>query len=310
MALKDYNELLIELRNNNMSYKDIADKLGYKRNTIKHYCQKNDIRGQEIDNSLETRTNAYIKKFNKMFPSFEYISGYEKFDSTIKIKCKECGYVQERNAHSKENMRCSNCIELERIERIKAEEIEKNNRVRKENEYTITTCEQCGKVFLRRGNHQKFCSDECYNKTHDIGQLIAKECIECGLEFKTYHDGTLYCSDKCRSKRARRIHKISKDKRLRKNGKPDYSISLKKLYERDKGTCYICGCKCDPEDIKITEEGYYIAGDSYPSIDHVLPIAKGGAHTWDNIKLACRHCNAVKSDNIFYEEGNGQIRII
>lgn len=33
-----------------------------------------------------------------------------------------------------------------------------------------------------------------------------------------------------------------------------------------------------------------------PEIDHLLPISRGGTHTMDNLTLACRACNAGKSD--------------
>lgn len=313
MSLKDYHDLLIELRNENISYKQIAERLGYKRDTIKHYCQKNNIRGIEIDNSIETREQNYIKRFVEKFPNFEYVSGFNTYDSKIKIKCKTCGHIQERHANSncERIMICDNCVELERIERrverLKAKQIEKANKVRKENEYTETICVECSKTFLRAGNNQRYCSNECYTNAHKV--IHNKICKECGNSFNTYHDGNLYCSDKCRRKCLNRMHTTSKDKRIRRNGKPDYSISLKKLYNMHKGICYICGKQCNPKDIEITEEGYYIAGESYPSIDHVIPIAKGGTHTWDNVKLAHRHCNSVKRDSIFYQEDNRQFRI-
>lgn len=31
-------------------------------------------------------------------------------------------------------------------------------------------------------------------------------------------------------------------------------------------------------------------------IDHVVPLAKGGMHSWDNIVLACKTCNLSKRD--------------
>lgn len=33
-----------------------------------------------------------------------------------------------------------------------------------------------------------------------------------------------------------------------------------------------------------------------PELDHIIPIAKGGAHVWSNLQCACRECNAAKSD--------------
>lgn len=38
---------------------------------------------------------------------------------------------------------------------------------------------------------------------------------------------------------------------------------------------------------------------AYPSIDHIIPVSHGGTHTWDNVELAHRYCNGVKSDKVF-----------
>lgn len=45
------------------------------------------------------------------------------------------------------------------------------------------------------------------------------------------------------------------------------------------------------------------------TIDHVVPISKGGAHSWDNVVLACHQCNArkrSKSAAEFLEVLNGR----
>ncbi|MBD2300623.1 MULTISPECIES: HNH endonuclease [Nostocales] len=34
------------------------------------------------------------------------------------------------------------------------------------------------------------------------------------------------------------------------------------------------------------------------TVDHVIPLAKGGANSIDNLALACFHCNRKKSDKI------------
>lgn len=309
MSLKDYHELIINFRREDISYKEIAEKLGFKRDTIKHYCQKNNIRGKPIDNSLETRENKFIEIFNKMFPDFEYISGYKTYDSTIKVKCKICGHVQERNAHTRSNMQCDNCVEVARLEEIKAKEVEKANRARKENEYTETKCAECGKIFLRTGNAQKYCSNDCRDKANKINQIHIKVCIECGAKFETNHNGNIYCSDKCRLKKARRKKYLSRDQRITMNGKADYSISLARLIKRDDNRCHICGEICNTDDYIITDEGYFLAGNDYPSIDHVQPLSKGGMHAWDNVRLAHRRCNSLKSNKIFWDGESEQQNI-
>ena len=44
--------------------------------------------------------------------------------------------------------------------------------------------------------------------------------------------------------------------------------------------------------------GVTIVGKQYPSIDHVIPLAKGGLHAWSNVKLAHKGCNEQKGDRI------------
>jgi 5-methylcytosine-specific restriction endonuclease McrA len=90
-----------------------------------------------------------------------------------------------------------------------------------------------------------------------------------------------------------------RDKRLAKNGKVDYSITLEKLYQRDKGICHICRQKVDMNANPNS--------DMYGSIDHMKPISKGGSHVWNNVKLAHRCCNNIKSNSDYYITKTGQV---
>lgn len=46
--------------------------------------------------------------------------------------------------------------------------------------------------------------------------------------------------------------------------------------------------------IRIVEGG----GDNYPSVDHIVPLAKGGLHSWDNVQLAHFKCNTLKGARV------------
>lgn len=77
----------------------------------------------------------------------------------------------------------------------------------------------------------------------------------------------------------------------------DRSITLKELIKRDGGICQLCGKPTDGSDIN---DGHI--GKRYPTLDHIVPLSKGGTHTWDNVQLAHMSCNARKCDRI--TEGN------
>ena len=53
------------------------------------------------------------------------------------------------------------------------------------------------------------------------------------------------------------------------------------IYQRDGHRCRKCGRKTD--DLEI---------------DHIVPIAKGGKSTMDNLQTLCRRCNREKGTNI------------
>jgi 5-methylcytosine-specific restriction endonuclease McrA len=88
---------------------------------------------------------------------------------------------------------------------------------------------------------------------------------------------------------------------------PMEGVSLEKLIERDKGICHICGEPVDRNDYFRRDDNYFMVGPRYPSIDHLLPLSRGGGHTWANVKLAHLSCNAIKRDRTEYVSTKGQL---
>lgn len=58
--------------------------------------------------------------------------------------------------------------------------------------------------------------------------------------------------------------------------------------------CAICGGMCDWND-RIWNGN---CGPTYPSKDHIIPLAKGGTHTWDNMQVAHIICNSEKGASV------------
>lgn len=152
------------------------------------------------------------------------------------------------------------------------------------------TCSRCGKPFESNKPNRRFCSKECreYRIPKDPITYV-RQCKECGKQFDTSSHGIGFCSDQCRRKYRNRYDYVRSDKRLTQNGRRDYSITLARLYLRDKGVCYLCGQQ-------VNMDANPNAND-YGSIDHVTPVSKGGQHTWGNVRLAHRKCNMAKLDH-------------
>lgn len=147
-------------------------------------------------------------------------------------------------------------------------------------------------------NYESFLKEKRQAKIKEMHERKQKEkeertiigtCVVCGNEFTTFNPAQKTCSKEC-GKRLRYAHK---EKRIPKEQMIDKDITLEALYRRDSGVCYLCGGKCDWND----KQGN-IVGASYPSIDHMIPISRGGFHTWGNVRLAHFKCNTVKSNEL------------
>lgn len=129
-------------------------------------------------------------------------------------------------------------------------------------------------------SHRRYCDEHrgCYNQ----GRM--RNCCVCGKKCTSMAKQHVYCSRECRDadptrrSRAATLRKIYKSNRAK--------VVKRKVYERDKWTCQICKEKLN-RDVHWNDP-------MAPSIDHVIPRAKGGSNHIDNLQAAHRKCNADK----------------
>lgn len=102
-----------------------------------------------------------------------------------------------------------------------------------------------------------------------------------------------FCSNKCRRQTDahKASHRAAKSRReaIERGCKEARSIDPIKVLERDGWKCQICGVST-PQRLRGTYSR------RAPELDHVVPISKGGLHTWSNLQCACRECNGAKSN--------------
>lgn len=219
----------------------------------------------------EEGKQRFIERLKEKAPFFEYVSGNPNNDGIVIVKCTKCGTITQRNAsmvRNKKKTTCLNCKEIEIKQRRQTKE------------------------YLKQLEKEKLEADR-FNRGNQL-TITINECKECGCLFLD-NNSSKYCSSKCRSRNIQRRHDKKRLERAKQNGLVDSSITLLKLIKRDNGICYICGNKVNLEDY-ITKDNNVICGNYYPSIDHIIPLSKGGTHSWSNIKLAHRICNSLKGD--------------
>lgn len=123
-------------------------------------------------------------------------------------------------------------------------------------------------------------------------------CLHCGEPYsRELYDGTppRYCSSLCRQ----RAHATRREHHKR-SGSVFEEVHAAEVHARDNWTCYLCGEPTDADDwtIKVGRDGREVrcVGPLYPSLDHVEPLAHGGAHTLANLRTAHFLCNSIKRD--------------
>ncbi len=154
-------------------------------------------------------------------------------------------------------------------------------------------CGTCGKPFVSK-RKKVYCSEQCRPAAQYVS--IAPEarlCKCCGNEYKPAFTGgrpNEYCSQTCFDLVSAAIRRAAKAKREAKlKGATIENVDPFKVFDRDKWRCQLCGVKTPK-----SKRGTY--DDDAPELDHIIPLAKGGEHSYRNTQCSCRKCNGLKSD--------------
>lgn len=159
------------------------------------------------------------------------------------------------------------------------------------------TCHQCGSQFsymMAGGMVRSFCSEVCID-TFDAAFAEAwaearrKQCPGCNVRFMPSHGNQGYCTRACarRVSKSRDVHRNHR-KRARHHGVHYEPVKRAYIFERDGWRCGICR--------KAINKKLAYPHPMSASIDHVLPMACGGAHEAANLRAAHWICNSLKSD--------------
>lgn len=248
------------------------------------------------DKAKEAAANRWSEKLSLL--GFELLEWRGK-DKYAVLKCKTCDGVFERlPCNLRRGVNCPRCVseilklkrETKKTDTEKKKLLKEEEKIRareekiREEEQRLDAfhiCEMCGNLYTIRDYMQS----TGYKYRRNSG-VCSAQCRDARIKRKQ--------KESSRRRGAHSEHHYDRAKRL---GLPaERGVTLKKLYNRDNGICQICGMLCD-----YSGNG---RGDLYPSIDHIIPMHKGGGHTWNNVQLAHRICNSNKRDYIGEEWNN------
>jgi len=140
-------------------------------------------------------------------------------------------------------------------------------------------CVVCGAVF--RSRTRLVCSGRCRVELviHPLGRPTAVPCSRCG--------GLIDLTSHNRDGRRRRADTktCSRCRNTKAGVSPTY------LATRDGTTCGLCGRPVDLS-LKRNTDGVMCA-----SVDHIVPVSKGGTNDPSNLQLAHLACNQAKAAN-------------
>lgn len=166
-----------------------------------------------------------------------------------------------------------------------------------------STCQVCSVIFVGLKRGLKYCGPDCAAERNrrsasqrwreEVASRPAHKEWECGwcrqmvtVPFAFTGSNKYHDECKLRARRARDRRKTL----LRQGVKSDKRITHEEIAERDEHRCHICGDSVDMSLPRTSKLG--------ATLDHVVPVSRGGVDSLENLKLAHWICNVRKSNKM------------
>jgi len=137
---------------------------------------------------------------------------------------------------------------------------------------------KCRSCYIRKYGKARNRSIERKTKSYD-------NCFECNKKLELRY--RKYCSRRC-------SYRYKKTRRRAMEAKVIcFPVHRWEIYQRDNFRCYICG-------VKVVSGGRN-NNWKQATLDHVVPLHRGGHHAEYNLRCCCRRCNSKKNKRLLTE---------
>jgi 5-methylcytosine-specific restriction endonuclease McrA len=213
-------------------------------------------------------------------------------------ECQVCGKPLELGRAGRPRKNCSNKCRV------------KNAASKHYNKLQTFSCAHCSKPFESKYKRAKFCQDSCrldyYQRPEILKQIYEREkrkkypdgtrthtCGWCGQP-RTFRVGQSVVNafhDDCREEANRAKNRTKSVKRIK--GIQTVKLSADQIVATYGSTCYLCEKEIDVTLVRTSRYGL--------TVDHVVPLSKGGQDTLENLRPTHWICNIQKSDKSLEE---------
>jgi hypothetical protein len=157
----------------------------------------------------------------------------------------------------------------------------------------IRTCPETKALFVTKYKNKAFITNEAkyvYMLRNKRLPRTTHKCTNCKSQYtKTAKSKNTGMCKRCNDRYHNMAYRAKR--RATELGIHADNINPYEIFYRDKWHCKCCGIHT-PKSLRGSIE------PNAPELDHIIPLSRGGEHTYANTQLLCRKCNQEKSDTI------------
>jgi 5-methylcytosine-specific restriction endonuclease McrA len=200
------------------------------------------------------------------------------------VVCPDCGQIRVRKSTGPMPKRCVECAKLKSRRDMRI----RYNALRTPSIMQLI-CADCGKLFIRNSPNGPIpvSCPECYDEYRRIYHKCRNQLTHVIVARRQYDvEWARNNKEAVRVKRNAHMHR----RRAQKYRSPVEWFSRTEIFVRDKWRCGICK--------KFVDRDLKYPHPQSPSLDHVIPLSRGGHHIRANAQLAHLQCNFNKHDRM------------